>query len=390
MMFFISHILFPVSSAALLSGWVLTHWFKKRRPQPFTLSDNYLKGLNFLLNEEPDKAIDVFIKMLEVDSETVETHLALGNLFCKRGEVNRAIRIHQNLIARPTLPNNQRAQALLALANDYLTAGVLDRAETLFCEVLETGEYQLDGLRQLLNIYEQVHEWNKAISIAKKLYKMGSPAATKCIAHYYCEIAEIHLSKKALNAAENALKLALSTDETCVRANLILAKLNMTRQHYKQAIRQLKAIKDQNADYLSEAILPLVTAFRALREEKALITYLRKLLKIYPGLPIPIMLAQQIRAWKGEKLATEFVIGYLRKNPSIQGLQCLVELHWHAASDTIKQDLAILHKLTQKLLDKHPPYRCKHCGFSTKALRWLCPTCRQWDTIKPTHLLDQS
>ncbi len=194
---------------AAVSGWYGGYKHKSSAAQkPNFLPRDYFIGLKYLIDEQPDKAVDIFIKMLEVNSDTVETHLALGGLFRRRGEVNRAIRIHQNLIARPQLVKGQRVQALSELAQDYMRAGVLDRAENLFLELLELDKGNEANFRYLLHIYEQQKDWEQAITIARKLHNM-QPA----IAHYYCELGD-H-------------KKALLMDKNCVRATLLQGAMHI-------------------------------------------------------------------------------------------------------------------------------------------------------------------
>src|SRR6476469_7136107 len=156
--------------AALAGAWYLGYQSKQKKheSEKLTLPRDYLVGLNFLLNEEPDKAVDIFIKMLEVDSNTVETHLAVGKLFRKRGEVDRAIRIHQNLIARPQLEKVYREQSLYELGKDYLSAGMLDRAERIFQDLINSKNYTAHALSTLLDIYQQEKDWENAVNIALK------------------------------------------------------------------------------------------------------------------------------------------------------------------------------------------------------------------------------
>ena len=184
--------LFLLLPIAAMSGWLSArkHYKKPSNPKQGYFDPEYFKGLNYLLNEEPDKAIDVFIRLLEVNSETVETHLALANLFRRRGETERAIRIHQNLIARPTLTLLQREQALIELGLDYMSAGVLDRAELLFLELLNSTAPPSDAYEHLLNIYQQERQWQKAINIAKKLHSQDPQKKKAEIAQFYCELAE--------------------------------------------------------------------------------------------------------------------------------------------------------------------------------------------------------
>lgn len=376
--------------AALASAWYLGYQSRKKRDavQQLSLPRDYLVGLNFLLNEEPDKAVDVFIKMLEVDSNTVETHLAVGKLFRRRGEVDRAIRIHQNLIARPHLDKIYREQSLFELGQDYLSAGVLDRAERVFLEVLGVKEYSIPALRALLDIYQQEKDWQQAIQIAQKLQIATKQDMQHIIAHYYCELAESAFSKLQYEQAFQYLKEALRADQQCVRASLLQAKSDMAKGDHKIALRHLKKIKDQNPDYLSEAIEELALCYEALNEEDKLQSYLMQILQDHPRVPVVLTLAERIRQWKGEKIAADFVADYVRRYPSIQGLHLFIKLYVANAEGKIKEDLLILYNLTKKILANKPEYQCVSCGFSGRTLHWHCPGCKQWGTIKSLHLIE--
>src|SRR3990167_8991790 len=202
--------------AAAYSGWLaaIRQFKQKENKKDNRLSREYVVRLNYLLNEQPDKAVDIFIKLLDVDSETVETHLALGSLFRRRGEVDRAIRIHQNLIARPQLHIMQRKAALMALAEDYLRAGVYDRAERIFIEVVELGgDTDPNSLKGLLAIYQHEKAWEKALDILKKFALVTGNHMNKEAAHYHCEMAEQCLSKGAEEQAYNMMKQALVIDK---------------------------------------------------------------------------------------------------------------------------------------------------------------------------------
>jgi lipopolysaccharide assembly protein B len=375
--------------AALISAWYLgfrTHQddivAKKTH-----LPRDYLVGLNYLLNEEQDKAVDIFIKMLEVDSDTVETHLAVGKLFRKRGEVDRAIRIHQNLIARPQLAKNYREQSLYELGQDYYSAGVLDRAERIFLEVGEIKQYAVPALKTLLDIYQQEKAWENAIQIAKKLGSATKKNMQHVIAHYYCELAEA-ANTKDHEAALRYLQQALDTDSKCVRASLLEAKLNMSKEEYKIAMKSLKRIKSQNPDYLSESIDALANCYEAMNEEKKLVPYLLKLLEEYPRVPVVLILSERIRKWKGDKVAAQFVADYVRRYPSLSGLSLFINLYSSTVEGRARDDLLILQGLMNKLLADKPDYQCTSCGFSGKTLHWLCPECKQWSSVKPVYSLE--
>lgn len=378
--------------AALMSAWYLGYHTRQKRDhaQKLNLPRDYLVGLNFLLNEEPDKAVDVFIKMLEVDSDTVETHLAVGKLFRRRGEVDRAIRIHQNLIARPHLDKAYREQSLFELGQDYLRAGVLDRAERIFQDLVEAKAYSAQALRALLDIYQQEKLWEKAIQIVNKLEAISCQNLRPQIAHYYCELTESAMVKQHYDQAYNYLKNALEVDEGCVRASLLQARLDMNKGDHKSALRSLKRVKNQNPDYLSEAIDALASCYEALNNEKELVKYLMKVLEEYPRLPVVLILSERIRKWKGDKVAANFVADYVRRYPSIHGLHLFINLYLSNAEGRARDDLLILQNLTKKLLADKPDYQCASCGFSGKSLHWQCPGCKQWNSIKPLHSLAET
>lgn len=372
-------------------AWYLGYYTRHKRPvmNRVHLPRDYLVGLNFLLNEEPDKAVDVFIKMLEVDSNTVETHLAVGKLFRKRGEVDRAIRIHQNLIARPQLDKIYREQSLFELGQDYLSAGVLDRAERVFLEVLGIKEYSVPALRALLDIYQQERSWENAIGIAKKLEFALKKDMQSIIAHYYCELAETAFSKGQYEQGYQWIREANHADSQCVRASLLRAKADIQQGEYKTALRSLNRIKNQNPDYLSEAIESMAHCYEVLNEEEKLIDYLKTILEEYPRVPAILILFERIRRLKGEKFTKEYVAEYVRQYPSMKGLQLYTQLYLTEAEGQRHEDLTILHNLTKKLVSDKPDYQCMSCGFSGKSLHWHCPGCKQWSTVKPTYCLEQ-
>lgn len=377
--------------AAAWSGW----WIAKRghsgMEQNTTnqLSREYVVGLNYLLNEQPDKAVDVFIKLLEVDSETVETHLALGSLFRRRGEVDRAIRIHQNLIARPQLSLLQRKEALMALGQDYMSAGVFDRAERIFLEVVELGgDNEVSSLRGLLAIYQQEKAWEKALDVVKKLEESTGTSMNSQAAHYYCEIA-LHASKSNMqDKALQAIKQALSIDRKSVRASLMLANLEIQNGRYKQAIRALKRVPEQDAEFLNEIIEPLVHCYRELDLMDECIDYLEQTLPDHPRASIIFVIGDYLSREKGVDFAIEFVSSHLGRHPSIRGLNRLIYWHLESAHGRVKDKLQMLYAITSKFLENKPIYRCGHCGYSGKLLHWHCPSCKQWGRTKPIHGLE--
>lgn len=379
--------------AAAGSGWWMANRNKPKTDQRIDnrLSREYVVGLNYLLNEQSDKAVDIFIKLLEVDSDTVETHLALGSLFRRRGEVDRAIRIHQNLIARPQLSILQRKESLMALGQDYMSAGVFDRAERIFLEVVELGgSKETSSLHGLLAIYQQEKAWEKALDVIKKLEISTGISLHTQAAHYYCEMANQALKANAMDKAVYCIKQAINVDSESVRASLMHANLEMKEGRYKQAIRSLKRVREQDADFLTEIIEPLVFCHKQLGEMDECITYLEQTLAEHPKASVIFVIADYMRQDKNVDVAIDFVADNLSKHPSIRGLNQLIYWHLESAHGKVRDKLQMLYDITSKFLDNKPVYRCGHCGFGGKHLHWHCPSCKNWGRMKPVHGLEGS
>ena len=376
--------LFLLLPIAAMSGWLSArkHYKKPSNPKQSYFDPEYFKGLNYLLNEEPDKAIDVFIRLLEVNSETVETHLALANLFRRRGETERAIRIHQNLIARPTLTLLQREQALIELGLDYMSAGVLDRAELLFLELLNSTAPPSDAYEHLLNIYQQERQWQKAINIAKKLHSQDPQKKKTEIAQFYCELAEEaldNMSQKALVLLKKASKF----DSNCVRASLLRADLHIKDGHYNKALKSLNRIEQQDPHYIPEALPLLKTCYQKLDKLPAFDIWLKSVLVRHPIMTsVHLMLTQVIEIQYGLEEAQNYLQQQLKSKPSIEGLDTLLSLG-DIKNPTL---IPLVQDTTRDIRQKKRTYLCHQCGFAGKTMHWHCPSCQQWSTIRPTEL----
>jgi len=237
-------------------GWLAARIdIKQLVSESRALPMSYFKGLNFLLNEQPDKAIEAFIEVVKVDPQTVELHFALGNLFRRRGEVERAIRMHQNLVERPDLQQEQKLVALFELAQDYLKAGLLDRAEELFLKLDGTAHAE-PALKFLLEIYQQEKDWQKAIDIASRLEVVTGRSHQKEIANFYCELASSDMMHSRPEAARPHLASALAHHRLCVRANVLLGDLELAAGSPEEAIEAWKRIESQNPAFLSLVAAP--------------------------------------------------------------------------------------------------------------------------------------
>lgn len=378
-------LLLPVAAA---SGWMAAKRSGNKGERFDKGHDpDYYKGLNFLLNEQPDKAIDVFVQMLEVDSETVETHLALGNLFRRRGEVDRAIRIHQNLIARPTLKGEYRAMALLELGQDYMRAGLFDRAESLFQELTESSIHKEQALGNLLVIYEREKEWERSLKTANQLESITGKQLNNQCAHYYCELAEQAHAATDMVVASEYLKKAHACDKESARATILLGEMEKAKGDYSSAIRTFKQIARNSPMYLTMVLPLLRECYENSNAEEKYREYLLKLFATNKGLVEAVTLTRIIKDEEGDIAAVNFLKEYLKEHPSLDGLHQLVSLNSDDESIMSSGMLLLLRRILDKLLEESPPYKCASCGFNAKTMHWQCPSCNNWSSIKPVRTL---
>lgn len=342
------------------------------------LRRDYLQGLSYLINEQSDKAVDVFIKLSEVDSDTAEIHLALGHLFRNRGEVERAIRIHQNLLARPELDSRYHEQALFALGQDFFRAGMLDRAEKIFLELPGLKE----TLRFLLRIYQQQKEWRKAIALAEKLADATGEDSGRLIAQFYCELAEQEFTQGAIAEAWKYLHQAVSGDPFCVRANLIAGRIAYQTQRYVEAVQHYKQIKHQNIHFIPEIITPLRQCYDALNDEKEPIEYFKECLLMFPNLALALTVTDYVQRQQGDQAAMEFITQHVKNDPALHGLNEVMTLYLNSAeTQPAREKLTLLQGIIRQLFAGKSAYRCGHCGFAAPILFWCCPQCYHWGTV---------
>jgi len=384
----LSWLLLPVAAAS--GWWAATRSGRDRKVPSNETNPVYFRGLNHLLNEEPDKAIDVFVEMLEVDSDTVETHLALGNLFRRRGEVERAIRIHQNLIARPALSGEHRGQALLELGQDYFRAGLYDRAENLFNELRQDRQLVPQALRNLLLIYQQERDWEACLKTATELEGKADDRLGLEKSHYYCELAKLAQRDGRDDRANELLLNALEEDPACVRASHLRAKMALARGDTEQGLQYLQAAVEQNADYLPEVVDEIVEAFRSLEQNEAITDFLRKMALNHPNQGAELHLVDQYREQQGEEAAIDYLSDYIARTPSLLGLIRLLELQCskpEGRNDTLLQQVRMQ---LQRLIRDRAAYQCGKCGFEAKTLHWQCPSCHSWGTLKRRPLRESN
>lgn len=347
-----------------------------------TLPRGYFKGLNFLLNDEPDKAIDVFIEVLQLDSETVDLHFALGNLFRRRGETERAIRIHQALLGRSDLSAENQAHARYELGHDYLKAGLLDRAEETFHQLIDT-QYSAQAGRALLEIYQREKEWARAIKAAEGLQTTGAGSRQKEISQFYCELAEDELVQTRPDAAMGLLEKALAADRASVRATILTGDAYLAKGDTETALSTWRRVEQQSVQHVALVAKRLMDGYRAVGRPQEGVNLLKSYLAQAPSIDMLEVVFEAVLELDGVDAADELVAEELRRTPTLLALDKFLETRLMNASRAARSDLSVVKTLIHGYTQKLARYQCSHCGFKARQFYWHCPGCSQWETYPP-------
>ena len=369
---------------AALSGWVIGRRGGERHSdtQVSRLSTTYFRGLNYLLNEQPDKAIELFLHIAELDKDTFETQVALGHLFRRRGEVDRAIRLHQGLVQRADLNDQQRVQALLALGEDYMKSGLLDRAETVFSDLARIDQRAPQALRHLIGIYQAERDWPKAIENATRYEAATGEPMGRLIAHFECELADRLRLAGDGEGARAAVARAYAADSNSVRAGILEGRLETDAGNDAAAIRAYERAARHDTDFLPEVLPALLAAYGRVGDASGARKFLAEMSEHYRGVAPVLALARLIQEQDGTPAARSYLAQQLKDRPSVRGEAALIDLTLaeNAGFAATLQDLRLI---TEQLLVRNPSYRCNRCGFGARSHHWQCPSCKEWGTIKP-------
>lgn len=369
---------------AALFGWVVGRRGGKRdsSSRVSKLSTTYFRGLNYLLNEQPDKAIELFLHIAELDKETFETQVALGHLFRRRGEVDRAIRLHQGLVERKDLSDGQRVQALLALGEDYMRSGLLDRAETVFTDLARIDQRAPQALKHLISIYQAERDWSKAIENAGRYQDVTGEPMGKLIAHFECELGERLRSAGDADGARAAIARAYAADSGSARAGMLEGKLDIDAGNDHAAIRSLERAARHDPDFLPDILPGLLAAYERVGEIPGAKAFLAEMAEHHRGISPVLALTRLVEAENGVAAARAYLAQQLQDRPSVRGEAALIDLALAEQADPAAT-LQDLKRVTDQLLVRNPSYRCNRCGFGARSHHWQCPSCKEWGTVKP-------
>ncbi|PHM68086.1 lipopolysaccharide assembly protein LapB [Xenorhabdus sp. KJ12.1] len=381
-------LLLPIAAAY---GWYMGRRSAQQDKQQSAdrLSREYVDGVNFLLSNQQDKAVDLFLDMLKEDSSAFEAHLTLGNLFRSRGEVERAIRIHQSLMESASLTFEQRLLATQQLGRDYMAAGLYDRAENMFVQLIDEKDFRESALNSLLTIYQSTSDWSKAIEVAEKLVRLGKQQFREEIAHFYCELALQGMREDGFSDAIGYLNKAAQANKNCARVSIMFGRIYMAQKEYTKATEVLKRVLEQDKQLVSEVLPMLQECYRDLVQPEGWEAFILRCVEENCGAIAEIHLADIIEQKKGRDTAQIYINRQLERHPTMRLFYRLMDYHLADAEEgRAKESLLLLRNMVGEQIRTKPDYRCHKCGFTSRSLYWHCPSCRSWDTIKPIRGLD--
>ncbi|MEF8792712.1 lipopolysaccharide assembly protein LapB [Thiohalorhabdus sp.] len=369
-------------------GYLVGRW-RDLEPETGDRSESgspaYFRGLYHLLNEQPDQAIDAFLDVARVEPETVDAHLALGNLFRRRGEVDRALRIHQNLIARPNLSRDQRDHAMYQLGLDYQKAGLLDRARQVFAELVEGNKEYLPALEALTEITEQERAWPEALKWRQEIARIRGQRDTVAESLIQCELASEALSRNDLTRAQQHLRRAFRADRGCVRASILAGQLHALKGNDRKAIREWERIGRQDPQHLVLVLDELVAAYHRLGEEEALRRFLRATLEEAAHPALFAALVAHLALELGASEALGWVEEGLARHPESAELVSSYLGMWkdlREGSGECQELLGVIQPYLDRACSRQSRFACTNCGFTSGHMQWKCPQCRRWGTLR--------
>jgi lipopolysaccharide biosynthesis regulator YciM len=338
-------LLLPVAAAY---GWYMGRRSAQQTKQDEAnrLSRDYVAGVNFLLSNQQDKAVDLFLEMLKEDTGTVEAHLTLGNLFRSRGEVDRAIRIHQTLMESASLTYEQRLLAVQQLGRDYMAAGLYDRAEEMFNQLVDETDFRISALQQLLQIYQATSEWQKAIDVAERLVKLGKDKQRVEIAHFYCELALQQMGNEDMDKAMALLRKGAAADRSSARVSIMMGRVYMAKGDYQKAVESLLRVIDQDKELVSETLEMLQTCYQQLGMVEEWVAFLRRCVEENTGAYAELMLADVVQDHEGTDTAQVYITRQLQRHPTMRVFHKLMDYHLNDAEEgRAKESLMVLRDM---------------------------------------------
>jgi lipopolysaccharide biosynthesis regulator YciM len=384
-------LLFLLLPVAMAYGWFMGRNSIKQKQQisKQDLSIKYSTGLNYLLSNQQDKAIESLLDALKVEDDSVEAHFAMANLFRKRGELDRALKVHEHLVRLNNLPTKHKQQAVFELGKDFLSAGLYDRAQTMFTKLLKSKNYGLKSLTYLLQIFQSTKDWQQGVAHQKLIVKYNDKVLLHTLANFYCELATLAFEKDEFIEVIELLEQALNLDPNSCRANWLMAKIYENHQQCELAAKCYQAIYHQDNEFFPDVIAPMLACYERLDAVSEFYVFIKKVYDETLVSTALIYYLAHVEQKYGKKKALDFILSALKRRPTIRGFEHFVNMQLlpddakinHTSLDLIKELISEYLKLKHR-------YTCRTCGFDSSTHYWSCPSCHGWEQLKPIRGLE--
>jgi len=384
-------LLFLLLPVAMAYSWFMGRNSIKQKDQTAKqdLSIKYSTGLNYLLSNQQDKAIDYLLEALKVEDDTVEAHFAMANLFRRRGELDRALKVHEHLVRQGHLPSKDKQQAIFELGKDFLSAGLYDRAEKMFTKLLKSKNYELKSNNNLLKIYQSTKDWQLGIDLKKTVIKAKDVKSLHTLANFYCELATIALEKDEFIAVIEILQQALELDPNSCRANWLMAKIYENHQQFEQACQCYQSIYQQDKEFFPDVIENMHNCYVQSDASDEFFTFIRQVYEETGSTTALLKYLEHVEKKHGVNKAIEFILSALKRRPTIKGFKHFVKMQMaESGQESSNENLDVIKELITSYLNMKPRYSCRSCGFNSSTHYWSCPSCHDWEQLKPVRGLE--
>ena len=371
--------LLPIAAAA---GWIAAKRNDVRKTRAFwDYTSEFHQGLNVLLSDKQDKPIELFNNATSADRNAAETHIALGNHYRQRGDMERSVFMHQSVLDNGELDENVRAAARFELARDYDSAGLLDRSEAEFKELIKSGHRVSDAYQSLLHLHERESDWNQAIKVALDAEHETEHNFGRRVAHYYCELASGSIKNGESEAANSQLLQALEHDDTCARVSMMLATLALEAGQYSQASTLYERVEELSPELMPEIIDRRFEVLRQSGNDAEFDRFLKRIHSQRNAYSVIRSTRTVIAGRHNPQLADRFFKDQILKRPSLKGLRDWAHDQVELSKPDEREKVQVICDLLDKVVEDKPAYRCNQCGFQGNVMHWRCPSCEQWDSV---------
>jgi len=382
-------LLFLLLPVAMGYGWFMGRNSVKQSDHSAKqdLSIKYSTGLNYLLSNQQDKAIEYLLETLKVEDDTVEAHFAMANLFRKRGELDRALKVHEHLVRQKQLPAQAKQQAAFELGKDFLSAGLYDRAEAMFHKLLKSKQFSLKSLTYLLQIYQSTKDWHHGLELKKAIEKTKDKKLLHTLANFYCELATLALSQDQFIEVIELLENALKCDPNSCRANWLLAKIYENHQQYNEACQCYKDIYSQDQEFFPDVIEQMANCYHQLDADDEFYQFIKKVYDETGGSSALIKYLSFVEQKYSPSKAQDFMLSAIKRRPTIRGFKHFIKMQINEPEQD-NENLEMIKELISAYLNVKQRYNCRSCGFSSSTHYWSCPSCHDWEQLKPVRGLE--